>query len=661
MFQHLGQMASHMTIGHFFISINLTDYAHRAAGIFNATKREYEVLRRAFLTHYPECVTDGRAICQEPRILRFDMMLSRTQTLTENIIQLTRSNNWQQPEDPILDSSDVVHSVHGAIKRTERAVLLIIAALAALLGTTAALGLGIYATQKVTEHDETLTNIQAQINQLVLKDGKLEDAIVFHNRTLQQHEERFNKTVQIAWHLANETQRLRSEQNLVQRILYNFEESHHLLIDMATDIQNIKHELERDRCATKLLTDPDVQAAFYSFTNRTAKRQLTPVVNHPEEMAKLPASFVATEGNIIVALGLPAFDNTSLLEVLRLIPTPLIESSTKVIVPQPQNNILAIQNQTLMHRTLNEKDLLRCDFLKNTYICPTENTLTNDMASSCLSALYNHDLQATMGLCPLRTSPPRITTYQLAEEDFLAYTPKHLQTKMHPIECQHGFNFSALHGGEKMPAYLHTAPGLVRIKIPKGCRARIYHNQGNGQTLVWSNPTVIQRVNVSAPSPEIVNITFIKPLKAPPPALWKALHDFLEPTQTNDDIRSFLQVSAMQATLDSKLNSQTWATSWLKPTTWATIAIGITVVILVITGLSTLCCRKNGKLETQGKTESNINITVSNNAPPTPPPMSRAPTPYARVPTLETAHQIQQAVHGPPPYNPYSKTSSAYV
>ena len=128
--------------------------------------------------------------------------------LTENIIQLTRSDNWQQPEDPILDTSDVVPSVHGTIKRTERAVLLIIAALAALLSTTAALGRGIYATQKVTEHDATLTNIQAQINQLVLKDGKLEDVIVFHNRTLQQHEDRFNKTVQIAWHLANETQRL---------------------------------------------------------------------------------------------------------------------------------------------------------------------------------------------------------------------------------------------------------------------------------------------------------------------------------------------------------------------------------------------------------------------------------------------------------------------
>ena len=65
------------------------------------------------------------------------------------------------------------------------------------------------------------------------------------------------------------------------------------------------HELVRDRCATKLLADPDVQAAFYAFTNRTAKRQVTTVVDHPEEMAKLPASFVAADGNIIVTLGLP--------------------------------------------------------------------------------------------------------------------------------------------------------------------------------------------------------------------------------------------------------------------------------------------------------------------------------------------------------------------
>ena len=55
-------------------------------------------------------------------------------------------------------------------------------------------------------------------------------------------------------------------------------------------------------------------------------RELTPIVDHPEEMAKLPASFVAAEGNIIVALGLLEFDNTSVLDVLRWIPTPLIES-----------------------------------------------------------------------------------------------------------------------------------------------------------------------------------------------------------------------------------------------------------------------------------------------------------------------------------------------
>ena len=650
MFQHLGHMASHMTIGHFVIAINLTDYAHRAAGIFNLTKQDYSVLRRAFLSHYPECVTEGKAICQEPRILRFDMMLERTETLTRNIFQLTSTDHWQPTEEPQLDTSDIVHSVHGVIQRAERAVLLIIAALVALIGTASAIGLGAYATHKVVEHDETLTNLQAQINTLVLKDSKLEDAIVFHNRTLQQHEARFNKTVHIAWQLANETQMLRSEQNLMQRILLNFEEAQNILQDMAVDLQNIKHELERDRCATKLLQDPEVQQAFYKFTNRTAARALTTIIDHPEEMAKLPASFVTADGNIIVALGLPAFDNSSVLDVLRWIPTPLIESNSKIIVPTPDNDILAIQNKTYMHRTINEARLLQCAYFKNTFICPRENMLTNDMTSSCLSALYENDLQTVMGLCPLRTSPLRITTFQLTEEKFIVYTPRHLQTKLNPIECQHGFNLSAHQGGEDLPAFIRTTPGLVKIRIPKGCRARLSHNEGPTQTLVWTNPTIMQRVNVSSPVPEkLLNITLIKPLKRPPPAVWQALHDFLKPTQTNDDIRTFLQVTAMQSDINAKLDHQSWIPHWLKPTTWATVGTGAAVILLTIIGICFVCCKRNGNLETQGRTDSNINITVSNNAS-TPPPNHRAPTPYAKIPTIETADQIHHAVHGPPPY-----------
>ena len=116
-------MASHMTIGHFLITLNLSDYAVRAARVYNYTQREYLPIRRALMAHFPDCVGNDKQTCQDPLIKCFDRLLRKTQTLTQKITDMTRTARWEEPIANPLDDSEMVKSIRGDIICEERAIL----------------------------------------------------------------------------------------------------------------------------------------------------------------------------------------------------------------------------------------------------------------------------------------------------------------------------------------------------------------------------------------------------------------------------------------------------------------------------------------------------------------------------------------------------------
>ena len=469
-------MASSMTVGHFLISLNLTDYEWRAGRLYNDTKREYQIFRRALMAHFPDCVGDQRLVqCREPLIDIFDRRLRISKTLTRQIIELSRTDVWREDEETKLDDSQLVHSVKGVIVRAERAILIIAAAIAALV-VAAGVGMSGYAIYAANQNSEELRRLQSQVNALARKDALLENAIIFNNRTLQIHEKQFRDTFRITSALANETQSIRDVRYLSNRITMHFNQANDLLRDMKNDLSQMKLELQKGRCSDRLLTDEQTADAFYKFTNRTRSRNLTPVIDHPEEMRKLPASFIGVNGTIIIDVGVPAYDNQTSLRVLNWLKFPLLETPDRIITPISTETVIAINQQTDLHRILTQNQLEQCDVFKQVYLCPDQNVLTDDFTASCLEALYQQDLDTIVGLCPLQSVRPKILIRQLTEETFVVFSPKQLGKKMHPIECPTGFNLSTLNGKLEtdIPAFITTEPGFVKIRIPRGCKARIY-------------------------------------------------------------------------------------------------------------------------------------------------------------------------------------------
>ena len=634
-------MASSMTVGHFLISLNLTDYEWRAGRLYNDTKREYQIFRRALMAHFPDCVGDQRLVqCREPLIDIFDRRLRISKTLTRQIIELSRTDVWREDEETKLDDSQLVHSVKGVIVRAERAILIIAAAIAALV-VAAGVGMSGYAIYAANQNSEELRRLQSQVNALARKDALLENAIIFNNRTLQIHEKQFRDTFQITSALANETQSIRDVRYLGNRITMHFNQANDLLRDMKNDLSQMKLELQKGRCSDRLLTDEQTADAFYKFTNRTRSRNLTPVIDHPEEMRKLPASFIGVNGTIIIDVGVPAYDNQTSLRVLNWLKFPLLETPDRIITPISTETVIAINQQTDLHRILTQNQLEQCDVFKQVYLCPDQNVLTDDFTASCLEALYQQDLDTIVGLCPLQSVRPKILIRQLTEETFVVFSPKQLGKKMHPIECPTGFNLSTLNGKLEtdIPAFITTEPGFVKIRIPRGCKARIYHSDNNKQTLLWSNPTFVQRINVSAPSiDQVVNVSFLMPMQTPKTKVWSMLAQFYEPPKEFDDIRPYLHVNSVEK--EWNRTQESWIETWWKPTTWSTLGGTAAVALITIILIIVFCTKSRKSLETQGRTASNINISIDNQSrsgSPAPTHNLRAPTPYVQIPNLVTS------------------------
>ena len=135
-----------------------------------------------------------------------------------------------------------------------------------------------------------------------------------------------------------------------------------------------------------------------------------PIIDQVANIKKLPMSFLRLNHSILVDICIPATDNSTLLEILRWLPFPLLETKDRLVVPFPQEEVIAINNKTQMHTTMSLSRLEQCCQYKGIFVCQYLYSLTNDMSASCLSALYDQEVNTIMGLCPLRTTKPKFLT-----------------------------------------------------------------------------------------------------------------------------------------------------------------------------------------------------------------------------------------------------------
>ena len=151
---------------------------------------------------------------------------------------------------------------------------------------------------------------------------------------------------------------------LTNRLILHFGESDDALHNLQDELLDIKNNLEKQRCSEYILNTTKVTWAFANYSRSAHLRDLMPVIDTVSNIKRLPVSFLRLNHSILVDIGIPAIDNSTLLEVLCWLPFLLLETKDRLVVPFPREEIIAISNDTQMHTTMMVSQLQQSDHYK---------------------------------------------------------------------------------------------------------------------------------------------------------------------------------------------------------------------------------------------------------------------------------------------------------
>jgi hypothetical protein len=131
------------------------------------------------------------------------------------------------------------------------------------------------------------------------------------------------------------------------------------------------------------------------------------------------------DGTIVtLLLVVPVVPAGSLLTLIKLHPFPLPIFGNNSIVPDVDNQILALSPLEIqMSSQFPATNLLCCNQVNHIYLCNKTGILDKKLDQSCLGALYNQQFDIARTLCPMKIINPEEIIYRLNNNYHLVYTP----------------------------------------------------------------------------------------------------------------------------------------------------------------------------------------------------------------------------------------------
>jgi hypothetical protein len=151
----------------------------------------------------------------------------------------------------------------------------------------------------------------------------------------------------------------------------------------------------------------------------------------------------------------------SLMRLVQLRPFPLPFSDTHMLMPNPDNQILAISaNADRFSIEMSAVHLLGCHRVNQVYMCERSGVLNRYLNDTCLGSLYMQDLEGATTLCEMTILPIRETVLQLQDNWYLVHSP--ISFTSH-VDC---LNSSA--------SEVFIRRGVNRIHVSPSCRLHLH-------------------------------------------------------------------------------------------------------------------------------------------------------------------------------------------
>ena len=298
---------------------------------------------------------------------------------------------------------------------------------------------------------------QRRLNNLRVRLDEVED---------QQHRLLYVQAVQI--------QRIEEIENSLKGLYEMLKTSHSTWISYSSldysrdqlraNIQKLIRALQaahHRRLSIDLLPSATLKKLFDAAARKAQAHHHQLLLRHPSDLLQIETSYVHDGTEVHLILHIPMAPSDSLMRLVQLRPFPLPFSDTHMLMPNPDNQILAISaNADRFSIEMSAVHLLGCHRVNQVYMCERSGVLNRYLNDTCLGSLYMQDLEGATTLCEMTILPIRETVLQLQDNWYLVHSP--ISFTSH-VDC---LNSSA--------SEVFIRRGVNRIHVSPSCRLHLH-------------------------------------------------------------------------------------------------------------------------------------------------------------------------------------------
>jgi hypothetical protein len=214
------------------------------------------------------------------------------------------------------------------------------------------------------------------------------------------------------------------------------------------------------RLSIDLLPSATLKKLFDAAARKAHSHHHQLLLRHPSDLLQIETSYVHDGSEVHLILHIPMAPSDSLMRLFQLRPFPLPFSDTHMLMPNPDNQILAISaNADRLSIEMSAVHLLGCHRVNQVYMCERSGVLNRYLNATCLGSLYMQDLEGATTLCEMAIIPIGETVLQLQDNWYLVHSPISLTSH---IDC---LNSSA--------SEVFVRRGINRIHVSPSCRLHL--------------------------------------------------------------------------------------------------------------------------------------------------------------------------------------------
>jgi hypothetical protein len=217
------------------------------------------------------------------------------------------------------------------------------------------------------------------------------------------------------------------------------------------------------RLAIDYLSPRQIRLLYSRLVDRAAEFGCELILQHHSDLFQIEASLLFDGADAHLLIHVPMVPRQSLLRLFKLHPFPLPFFDDHFLIPDVQNDVLAVSSTDQRLSThLSSVDLLGCHRMNQVFMCDRFGVLSKQFNSTCLGSLFNQDFSTARSICRFEIVPVAERVYQLKKNWFATFLPAPSTV---PVKCRNG-----------TVTDLHLPRGPSRIHLSPGCEATFSHH-----------------------------------------------------------------------------------------------------------------------------------------------------------------------------------------